>query len=129
MPSENMNEQFVNAFAALNIIVSRYKRLDVNGIVDMMNSEDPDDIDEEEISEDDISQPCPVSHKEAMAMFEKCVIWLRHQPEVVGNTSTFVTLRELAVEKCDATRKQLHFLNGLLSKIRLSCIFDYPNDF
>ena len=37
----------------------------------MMNSEDPGDIDEEEeISEDDISQPCPVSHKEAMAMFE-----------------------------------------------------------
>ena len=29
------------------------------------------------------------SHKEAMAMFEKCVIWLRHQPEAtVGNTST-----------------------------------------
>ena len=47
--------------------------LDDNGIVDMMNSEDPDDIDEEEeISEDDITQPCPVSHKEAMAMFEKC---------------------------------------------------------
>ena len=43
----------------------------------MMNSEDPDDIDEEEeISEDDISHPCPVSHKEAMAMFEMCLIWL-----------------------------------------------------
>ena len=74
MPSENMNEQLVNAFAALNIIVSGddvdswlaedgpgYEHLDVNGIVDMMNSENPDDIDEEEeISEDDISQPCPV---------------------------------------------------------------------
>ena len=116
-----MNEQLVNAFAALNIIVSGddvdswlaedspgYKHLDVNGIVDMMNSEDPDDIDEEEeITEDDISQPCPVSPKEAMAMFEKCLIWLRHQPEAtVGNTSTLVTLRELAAEKREATRKQ-----------------------
>ena len=86
MSSENMNEQFVNAFAALNIIVSGddidswlaedspgYEHLHDNGIVDVMNSEDPDDIDkEEEISEDDISQPCAVSHKEAMAMFEKC---------------------------------------------------------
>ena len=68
-----------------------------------MNSEDPDDIDEDE----DISQPCPVSHKEAMAMFEKCLIWLRHQSEAtVGNTSTIVTLRELAAEKREATRKQ-----------------------
>ena len=59
----------------------------------MVNSEDPDDIDEEEeISEDDISQTCPVSHKEAMAMYEKCLIWQRHQPEaMVGNTSTLVT--------------------------------------
>ena len=47
----------------------------------MTNSEDPDDIDEEEeISEDDISQSCPVSHKEAMAMFEKCLIWLASTP-------------------------------------------------
>ena len=80
MPSENMNEQFVNAFAALSIIVSGddidtwlaengpgYEHLDNNGIVDMMNSEDPDIDEKEEISEDDISQPCPVSHKEAMA--------------------------------------------------------------
>ena len=73
MTLENMNEQLVNAFAALNITVSGddidswlaedgpgYEHLDVNGIVDMTNSEDPDDIDEEEeISEDDISQPCP----------------------------------------------------------------------
>ena len=67
-----------------------YEHLDDNGIVDMMNSEDPDDIDEEEeISKDYISQSCPVSHKEAMAMFEKCLISLRHQPEgTVGNTST-----------------------------------------
>ena len=108
LTSENMNEQFVNAFAVLNIIVSGddidswlaedgpdYEHVSDNGIVDMMNSEDPDDIDdEEEISEDDISQPCPVSPKEAMAMFEKW--WLRHQPEAtVGNTSTLVTLGEL----------------------------------
>ena len=120
MPSENINEQFVNAFAALNIVSGDdidswlaedgpgYEHLDVNGIVDMMNSEDPDDInEEEEISEDDISQPCPVSHKKAMAMFEKCLIWLRHQPEAtVGKTSTLVMLRELAVEKREATGKQ-----------------------
>ena len=69
MSSENMNEQFVNAFAVLNVIVSEDdidswlaedEHLDVNGIVDMMNSEDPDDIDEEEeISEDDIIAALP----------------------------------------------------------------------
>ena len=115
-----MNEQFVYAFPALNIILSGddidswlaedgpgYEHLDDNGIVDMMNSEDPDDIDEEEISEDDISRPCPISHKDAMAMFEKCLIRLRRQREAtVGNTSTLVTLQELAAEKREATRKQ-----------------------
>ena len=37
----------------------------------------------------------------------KILIWLRHQPEAtVGNTLTIVTLRELAAEKREATRKQ-----------------------
>ena len=46
-------------------------------------------------------EKCPVSHAEAMQMFDRCLTWLRFQSEAsISNTSTLVRFRELAAEKC-----------------------------
>ena len=50
---------------------------------------------------------CPVSNSEALAAFEKCLVWLRHQEEATAvNTATLLHLRELAAEKRELSRKQ-----------------------
>ena len=43
---------------------------------------------------------CPVSNYEAAHMFEKCLIWLKHQSEAnLYNTCTSKELHNLAVRK------------------------------
>ena len=50
---------------------------------------------------------CPVSNAEAMNMLDKCLTWLRWQPEAsLANTSTLVQLREMAAVKREALRTQ-----------------------
>ena len=50
---------------------------------------------------------CLVSHAEAMQMLDECLTWLRFQPEATAsNTSTLVSLRKLAAEKRESSRKQ-----------------------
>ena len=80
---------------------------------------------DEEICETVISQPCseekeeeekedgggvrqcPVTHSEAASMFDKCLIWLQHQPEANQyNTSTLRSLHILAAQKCTHSLKQ-----------------------
>ena len=117
-------------FEELNIIVSGddidswfaadgpgNKHLDENGIVELINSEDAGYNDEEEDnSEADIAPPCTVSKAEAMSMFDKCLTWLRHQPQAtVANNSTLAFLRELAAERREASQRQSD-IRSLFSK-------------
>ena len=116
-------EEFVNDFAELNIVVGEedearwfaadglgYERLNEEGIVELVNAaaDDGEESGEEDlVLEDRNSSICPVSHAEAMQMFDGCSTWLRAQPEAsVENTSTLVMLRELAAQKQEASRKQ-----------------------
>ena len=53
-----------------------------------------------ESEDDDDGPPCPVSNSNAAYMFEKCLCWLEHQPEVtVHNTSVLRELYVLAGKK------------------------------
>ena len=77
------------------------EHLDEQGIVDLANQEDETDEAESE-DEDDTNvvaevHKCPVSNAEAMNMLDKCLTWLRWQPEAsLANTSSLVQLREIA---------------------------------
>ena len=58
---------------------------------------EPDEDDRSEGPEQNI---CPVSNSEAAHMFEKCLIWLEHQPEAnLYNTCMLKELHSMAVRK------------------------------
>ena len=80
----------------------------ISDIVKNKETDDGEESGEENlVLEDWNSSICPVSHVEAMQMFDGCLTWLRAQPEAsVENTSTLVMLRELAAQKQEASRKQ-----------------------
>ena len=101
------NADFVAQFEPLSIEVSApeidewfsmdgagYEHLDEQGIVDLVNQQDETD---EAVSEDVVAEvrKCPVSNAEAMILLDKCLTWLRWQPEAsLANTSTLVQLRD-----------------------------------
>ena len=77
--------------------------LDLNdhGIFDLVvHINDNFDQEEDDVGEDDPLPVCTVTNSAAMEMFNKCLIWLRGQPEAsVTNTSMLVQLKELAAQK------------------------------
>ena len=63
---------------------------------------------EDEVTVTSISA-CPVSNKEAVQLFEKCIVWLQHQPESTVNITTLLmSLKDLAAKKRFSQLKQLH---------------------
>ena len=113
-----LNDEFVEQFAALNIELTTsdingwfqadgpgYEHMDEQGIVDLVSAAEDEKRDEEEDTDKNTGhstqkEKCPVSHAEAMRMFDRCLTWLRFQSEAsVSNTSTLVRLRKLAAEK------------------------------
>lgn len=119
-----LNDDFVEQFAALNIVLAPsdinewfqndgpgYEHMDEQGIVDLVTAPAEDMRDEEDADENaelsNRKEQCPVSHADAMRMFDDCLTWLRFQQEAtVSNTSTLVRLRELAAEKRESLRRQ-----------------------
>ena len=118
-----LNEEFVEQFAALNIVLGPsdidgwfqndglgYEHMDEQGIVDLVTAPEEDIPNEEEDENAELAsqkEHCPVSHAEAMQMHDECLTWLRFQPEATAsNTSTLVRLWELAAEKRESSRKQ-----------------------
>ena len=50
---------------------------------------------------------CPVTHAQAMDMFEKCITWLQYQPEASAyNTSVLISLKDMAAKKRLSSLKQ-----------------------
>ena len=65
----------------------------------MLESSDDDEDDVTE-SGNTLVIECPVSHSEAFKAFEKCLLWLRYQPEVSAcNLATFSLLQDIAASK------------------------------
>ena len=88
-----------------------YEHLDEHGIVDMVNNYDNDnEVDSDNEDEIDLVSEvhkCPVSNVDAMDMFDKCLTWLRWQPEAsLSNTAILVQMREMAASKREAARVQ-----------------------
>ena len=51
---------------------------------------------------------CPITHAQAMDMFEKCITWLQYQPEASAyNTSVLISLKYMAAKKHLSTLKQM----------------------
>ena len=77
-----------------------YEHIDNQGIVDLFMAPAEDIRDEEEDTDENAElsnqkEQCPVSHAEAMRMFDHCLTWLRFQREAtVANTLALVELRE-----------------------------------
>ena len=103
-----LNNDFVVQFAALNTELTTsdidgwfhadgpgYKHLDEQEIVDFLVAE-RNECDEEEDADKNTQHltqkvQCPFSRAEAMQMFDRCLTWLRIQPEAtVSNTSSLV---------------------------------------
>ena len=119
-----LNDDFVEQFAALNIVLAPsdinewfqndgpgYEHMDEQGIVDLVTASAEDMRDEEDADENaelsNRKEQCPVSHADAMRMFDDCLTWILFQQEAtVSNTSTLVRLRELAAEKRESSRRQ-----------------------
>ena len=64
-------------------------------------------------SEDEVTitsiSTCPVSNKEAVQLFEKCIVWLQHQSEsTVYSTTLLMSLKDLATKNGLSQLKQLH---------------------
>ena len=88
---------------------SGYEHLDDDAIVDLVLSSDlegtgqPDSDDDEPAHE----TPCPISHKDATVMFDKCLTWLQYQPEAsTYNTSVLISLKDIAAQKRFSSLKQ-----------------------
>ena len=94
-----LNDEFVEQFAALNIKLTTsdiegwfqadgpgYEHMDEQGIVDFVSATEDEKRDEEEHTDENTGystqkEKCPVSHAEAMRMFDRCLTWLRFQSE------------------------------------------------
>lgn len=116
------NDEFVEQFAELSIDMTPsdvnawfqadgpgYEHMDEQGIIDLVTADPAGDESDEEDATDVVvlHQQCPISNAEAARMFDRCLTWLRSQPEAsMANTSTLVQLRELAAEKRESSRKQ-----------------------
>ena len=66
---------------------------------------EPEDGDGDDGEEDE--EPCPVTNSDAPKMFDRCLAWLKHQPEVtIYNTSVLRELHALAAKKRMQSIKQ-----------------------
>ena len=89
-----------------------YEYLDEQGIVDLVSEAEGNECNEEEDADENTEHStqkaqCSFSRAEAMQMFNRCLTWLRIQPEAtVSKTSTLVRLREFAAEKRESFCKQ-----------------------
>ena len=89
-----------------------YEYLDEQGIVSLVSVAEGNTCDKQEDAGENTQHltqkaQCSFSRAEAMQMFDRCLTWLRIQPEAtVSNTSTLVRLSELADEKRESSRKQ-----------------------
>ena len=90
-----LNDEFVEQFAALNIKLMTsdidgwfhadgpgYEHIDEQGIVDLVSAAKDEERDEEEDTDENTGhstqkEKCPVSHPEAMRIFDRCRTWLR----------------------------------------------------
>ena len=102
--------------------------MDEQGIVDLVTAPAEDMHDEEDADENaelsNRKEQCPVSHADAMRMFDDCLTWLRFQQEAtVSNTSTldFASWLLKNVNLCEDNPKLIHFL-GLLLQVMLMMI-------
>ena len=86
--------------------------MDEQGIVDLVLVAEGNECDEEEDADENTQHSTQKAQRsfyrtEAMQMFDRCLTWLRIQPEAsVSNTSTLVRLGEFAAEKRKYSRKQ-----------------------
>ena len=85
-----------------------YLHLDNEQIVAMVNESNDDQQKHDTCSsesEDEVTvisiSACPVSKKEAVQLFEKCIVWLQHQPKstVYSTTTLLMSLKDLAAKK------------------------------
>ena len=88
-----------------------YEHLDDDQIVEYVQqcvqNEDQSDADDDEDDDDDTIVACPIRNTEAMHMFGKCLIGLRHQEETsTYNTSILLSLKNLAAKKRQSTLTQ-----------------------
>ena len=90
-----LNDEFVEQFAALNIELTTsdidgwfqvdgpgHEHMDEQKIVDLVLAAEDEEHDEEDDTEENTGhltqkEKCPVSHAEAMRMFDRCLTWLR----------------------------------------------------
>ena len=111
------NAEFTNTFRTLGCELEgsevqewlesyylEYEHLSDNQIIEHVEQlhmvENDENTEQEEDDYTDCQIICPVSNGEAMIMFDKCLIWLRHQPEASPyNTSGLSTLKELDTKK------------------------------
>ena len=93
-----------------------YQHLDDEQIVTMVNELNGDQQEHDTYSsesEDEVTitsiSTCPVSNKEAVQLFEKCIVWLQHQSEsTVYSTTLLMSLKDLATKNGLSQLKQLH---------------------
>ena len=91
-----------------------YEQLDEDSILELVQGQGESatqyesDKDEDDVSdEEETSKDCPVSHREALDAFQKCITWLRHQPESSAcNLATLSSLRDIAASKRISGLKQ-----------------------
>ena len=65
------------------------------------------DVEEIDDDEDEPDVGCPITHAQAMKMFENCITWLQHQPEASAySTSVLIQLKDMAAKKRLSSLKQ-----------------------
>ena len=96
-----------------------YEHLDDDAVVDLVlecdleGTTQPDSDDDETVH----ATACPISHKDAMVMFDKCLIWLQYQPEAsTYNTSVMTSLKDIVAQKIFSSLKQ-KLITSFLRKI------------
>ena len=84
-----------------------YEHLDDNAIADLVNGSDQvQEVDSDDDSET-VDEPCPISHRDAADMLNKCLTWLQHQTEATPcNTSVLLSLKDIAAKKRYSSMKQ-----------------------
>lgn len=93
------------------------EHLDDDAIVDLFIGTCSDEV--QEVDSDDnetVDEPCPVSHRDAAVMLNKCLTWLQHQPEATPcNLSVLLSLKGIAAKKRYSSMKQIT-ITSFLSK-------------